>query len=189
MAYQPDPHPAQRHRRTIYTKRIRTLRDPMLEVFNQPNLDISAEKRDASTITPQAFTLMNSQHSVDRSIAMALRLEQHHNDLGSQVAEAFRLIYGRQPSLSERERVSRHVSEQTQRHTRMSITPQQLPPYTIRQMVDEKTGVLFYWVEDLDIYRDSFVSDKKVWDVSPHTRALADICLVLMNSNEFVYVY
>jgi hypothetical protein len=49
--------------------------------------------------------------------------------------------------------------------------------------------VLFYWVEDLDIYRDSFVSDKKVWDVSPHTRALADICLVLMNSNEFVYVY
>jgi hypothetical protein len=29
----------------------------------------------------------------------------------------------------------------------------------------------------------------KPWDVSAETRALADICLVLLNSNEFIYVY
>ena len=26
-------------------------------------------------------------------------------------------------------------------------------------------------------------------DVPPHTRALADVCLALLNSNEFAYVY
>ncbi len=189
MAYQPDPRPQQRHRRTIYTKRIRTLRDPMMEVFNQPNLDISAEKRDASTITPQAFTLMNSQNSLDRAVAMALRLEKDHDDLIAQVSAAFRLIYGRQPSLAERDMVLKHAALQLAHHKTMTVTPQHMPQYTIRQMVDEKTGVLFYWVEDLDIYRDTFIPDKKIWELSPHTRALADVCLVLMNSNEFIYVY
>jgi hypothetical protein len=28
----------------------------------------------------------------------------------------------------------------------------------------------------------------KPWDVSPETRALAALCLVLFNSNEFLYV-
>ena len=55
-------------------------------------------------------------------------------------------------------------------------------------MVEEMTGLNFYWVEDLDIYQD-YVADTKPWDVDPQTRALADLCLVLFNSNEFIYVY
>jgi hypothetical protein len=34
-----------------------------------------------------------------------------------------------------------------------------------------------------------FVPDKKYADVRPETRALAEVCLVLMNSNEFIYLY
>ena len=31
--------------------------------------------------------------------------------------------------------------------------------------------------------------DLKTWEVAPETRALADFCIVLFNSNEFIYVY
>ena len=51
------------------------------------------------------------------------------------------------------------------------------------------TGLRFFWVEDLDVYAEDYKSDLKPWDVSAETRALADICLVLLNSNEFIYVY
>jgi len=31
--------------------------------------------------------------------------------------------------------------------------------------------------------------DLKPWDVTAETRALAELCLVLFNSSEFVYIY
>jgi hypothetical protein len=49
------------------------------------------------------------------------------------------------------------------------------------------TGEEFEWEEELDGLRD-YQPDVKPWDVGPPTRALADLCLVLLNSNEFLYV-
>lgn len=54
-------------------------------------------------------------------------------------------------------------------------------------MVEEMTGEAYSWVEVLDRMAD-FQPDLKPWDVGPETRALADLCLVLMNTNEFLYV-
>jgi hypothetical protein len=54
-------------------------------------------------------------------------------------------------------------------------------------MVEELTGEAYSWEEELDQLPD-FQPDPKPWDVSAKTRALADVCLVLMNSNEFLYV-
>ena len=94
-AWQPSRTPAERNRRSIYTERIRTLRDPMMEVFNQPGLDTSCERRDASTITPQAFTLLNSRNSFDRALAFANRVKNEANgDIDQQVGLAFRLAAG-----------------------------------------------------------------------------------------------
>lgn len=42
LAYQPSQTPAERHRRTLYAFQCRTLGDPMLEVFNRPTSDLSA---------------------------------------------------------------------------------------------------------------------------------------------------
>ena len=50
------------------------------------------------------------------------------------------------------------------------------------------TGALHEWEELLDVYSDSFVADLQPSDVGPETRALASLCLVLFNSNEFLYV-
>ncbi len=187
-AYQPGRTPAERHRRTIYTERIRTLRNPMLEVFNQPGLDTSCERRDSSTITPQAFTLLNSQDSFNRSLAFAIRLADATDDVDEQLQLAFRVAFGREANSHEvdlcRKRYELALATHRE-HIPKKVDP---PTYVIREMVEEMTGLAFYWVEDLDVYED-FVPDVQPWDVSAEVRAMADVCLVLFNSNEFIYVY
>ena len=98
-AYQPHPLPRQRNRRTLYAERIRTLGDPMLEVFNKPGPDLSCERRDSSTIAPQAFTLLNSPIVHARALAMARRIERDApGKLAAQVARAFWLAKQRPPA-------------------------------------------------------------------------------------------
>ena len=50
------------------------------------------------------------------------------------------------------------------------------------------TGEKFSFQEKLPGYTD-FVPDLQPADCDAKTRALADICLVLLNSNEFAYLY
>jgi hypothetical protein len=70
-AYLPSKTPRERNRRTIYTFRYRTLPDPLLEVFNRPGCDISCERRDQTTVTPQALALLNSEFAQQRALAFA----------------------------------------------------------------------------------------------------------------------
>ena len=190
-AYQADPKPAQRNRRTLYAERIRTLSDPMLEVFNKPGPDVSCERRDTATIAPQAFTLMNSPINHARALAFAARLEKEKPDnLNLQIVRAFQLAYQRQPTVDEMKVCDAHIAKALAHHRANEPVKVEPPKYVIRQMVEEMTGLDFWWVEDLDIYSsNAYVPDLKPWDVKPHTRALAELCLVLFNSNEFVYVY
>ncbi len=75
-AWVPNPLPRQRHRRSLYALKLRGLRDPFMEVFNEPAPDFSCERRDVSTVTPQVFSLFNSQASYDRALAVAARLQR-----------------------------------------------------------------------------------------------------------------
>jgi len=187
-AYQPDRTPDRRNRRTIFTERIRTLRDPMLEVFNQPGFDTSCEARDASTITPQAFTLLNSENSFDRALALSKRLTETNDSPDEQIKNGFRLALGREATPNEVGRCRAHYQEMLALHNTKEPEKVELPKYIVREMVEEMTGLAFYWVEDLDVYED-YVPDLKPWNVSAEVRAMADVCLVLLNSNEFIYVY
>jgi len=187
-AYQPDRTPAERHRRTLYALKVRTLRDPALTVFDQPPPDQSCERRAASTVAPQALSLLNSQASHDRALALALRLEREADTPSGRIDRAFRLAFGRPATEAERDRALAHVAAQTDHH-RTRTPPAAPPPKEIeRALVEEQTGTKIRWRERLDIFED-YVPDLKPWDVGPETRALADLCLVLLNANEFVYVY
>ena len=53
---------------------------------------------------------------------------------------------------------------------------------------EEFSGKPFEYKEILPVF-ENYLSDKKASDVSAETRALADLCLMLFNSNEFMYVY
>ena len=57
-----------------------------------------------------------------------------------------------------------------------------------RDAVEENTGEKFRFNEPLHVYKD-FTPDLQPSDVDARTRVLADVCLVLFNSNEFSYVY
>ncbi|MEX2176794.1 MAG: DUF1553 domain-containing protein [Pirellulaceae bacterium] len=186
-AYLPSRTPAERNRRTIYAFRIRTLPDPLLEVFNRPGSEASCERRDETTVTPQVFALFNSEQAANRALAMAARLQREHASEEPRLAAAFQLVYGREISPAEQARCLAHLTKMTAHHRAHPPTPTELPTSVRRGMVEELTGEMVYWDEDLSPLKD-YQRDLLPWQVQPEVRALADVCLVLLNSNEFLYV-
>ncbi len=186
-AYQPMQQPEQRNRRTLYAFRYRTLSDPMLDVFNRPGSEISCERRDETTVTPQAFALFNGQFTHDRAIALAHKIKQETKSKPAAIDRIFQQIVLRAPESHERNLALKHVNEMQEYH--QSKPPQKvaLPTEVKREMIEELTGKSFSWTEKLDL-NENYVQDLKPWDVDAETRALAELCLVLMNSNEFIYL-
>ncbi len=123
-AYQPSTTPELRNRRTIYAYRVRGMADPMLELFNQPNPNDSCEMRDSAAVSPQAFTLLNSDVVTDRSIAFARRLQSDDKQLDDQIAAAFVRTLGRSPNSDEISRMKRYVTEMRAYHG--SVSPSQV---------------------------------------------------------------
>jgi hypothetical protein len=187
-AWQASPKPQQRHRRSLYVLRLRGLRDPFFEVFNDPSPENSCEARESSLVTPQVFSLFNSAASYDRALAFAARLERDADQADETIRQAFRIALGREASAAEVETCIAHWNEMTARHRELKFQTIELPRQITRQAVEENTGEPFQFHEQLEFHAD-FVPDLKPADVSAKTRGLAEVCLVLMNSNEFIYVY
>jgi len=187
-AWQPSPLPAQRHRRSIYALKIRGQLDPFMEVFNGPSPDLSCEARDASTVTPQVFALFNSEATLDRSLALATRAQRETQSREAAIARLFQLAYGRAPDSEELALCLDHWTAMTVKQRTLTFARPAHPREVLREAVEENTGEKFTFLEPLEVAAD-FVSDLKSVDASPETRALADVCLVLLNANEFAYVY
>ncbi len=127
-------------RRSIYTFARRNLRNPLFELFDRPDAQMSCARRNESTTAPQALMLLNSDfaHSIAAKLAADLN-EQHGSDAAALIADATLRCLSRQATKPEIEAGQKFLHKQT------SLTPN---------------------------FRD----------------ALADYCLALLNSNEFVYV-
>jgi mono/diheme cytochrome c family protein len=186
-AYQPSCTPDERNRRTIYAFRYRTLADPLLEVFNRPGSETSCEMRDETTVTPQVFALFNGQFAHDRALALAANLAKEHAEPKAQIAAAFERFYLRQPSDEETQLALAHLQKMTAHHRQHPAKKTSLPQTVKRTMVEEMTGLDVSWDEALDL-GEGYVRDLQPSDVSPSVQALADLCLVLINSNEFLYL-
>jgi mono/diheme cytochrome c family protein len=186
-AYQPSPTSAERNRRTLYAFRIRTLADPMLEVFNRPGSETSCEHRDATTVTPQVFSLMNGDFVNNRALAFAASLEKSAPTLKGRIELAFRRAFGRAPTSDELKSCEAHFNKMVAHHRANTPKPVELPTKVKRHMVEEMTGEDFFWDEELDVLKN-YQRDLMPWQAGAETRALAEVCLVLLNANEFVYV-
>jgi len=185
-AWVPNPLPSQRHRRSLYALKIRGVRDPFMEVFNEPGPDFSCEAREVSTVTPQVFSLFNGQASYDRALALAHRVLKEQPQ--APIARLFHLAYGRPPTAEEHSACESHWQQMQEKQKSLSFTQTRPPLEITRDAVEENTGEKFSFRESLPAYAD-FIPDLQPSDVDARTRALADVCLVLMNSNEFAYVY
>jgi hypothetical protein len=186
-SYVPNPKPEQRNRRTIYAHKTRGHRDPFLETFNQPNTELSCEMRDKSNITPQAFTLFNGEETRDRSLAFASRVLNETNDDEQAIQRAFRLAFGRNPSSRELRVSLDHWKQMTKQQTALNFEPQVFPNEVIREAQEENTGENFEFTETLFVFKD-YIPDLQPHQLDAKTRALADICLALLNANEFIYI-
>jgi hypothetical protein len=95
--------PAQANRRSVYIFVRRNLRYPMLQAFDNANSFESAHTR-VNTVTPsQALDLMNDELMLQWSRALADRVAAQAGtaNAGAQIARAFKLAYGREPSADE----------------------------------------------------------------------------------------
>ncbi|KAF0178860.1 MAG: hypothetical protein FD161_1619 [Limisphaerales bacterium] len=194
-AWQPSPKPEQRHRRSLYALKLRGAGDPFYEVFNAPSPDLSCEARDASTVTPQVFALFNSQATYDRALAFANRLvteagaKSATGNRQSQIlTRAFELAFNRAPKPDELKTCLVHWDAMTERHRTLKFEKPAPPRSVTREAVEENTGEKFKFTEPLEVAAD-FVPDLQPADASPELRGLAEVCLVLLNANEFAYVY
>lgn len=188
-AHQPSRTPAERNRRTIYAYRVRGQADPFLEIMNLPNPNESCEMRDAASVSPQAFTLLNSDMITDRSIAFALRLiAEKPKDSSSWIRRAMQLAYGRLPTQDEEASLQEYLKEMQAYHSTTKPKKVDYPTQVTRSLVEEFTGKPFEFIEKLNVFED-YQPDPKPWTVDADTRALADVCLLLFNSNEFIYLY
>ena len=187
-AYQPDSTPEKRNRRTIYAYRVRGMANPFLELFNQPNPNDSCEMRDSAAVSPQAFTLLNSEMITDRSIAFAKNLKEASSDQEEQITQAFKRALGRSPDGVEMNRLTKYMAEMEEYHRAVEPESTEYPTKITRSLVEEFSGDTFEYREILPAF-ESYQSDLKASDVDPETRALADICLLLFNTNEFAHVY
>jgi hypothetical protein len=109
LLYKPDqwevtPGESSRHRRSVYLIAKRNLRVPLLETFDQPDLQTSCGRRSSSTHAPQALELLNGSVANELADALASRLEREAGtSTDARVELAFRLAAGRRPTEREQQ--------------------------------------------------------------------------------------
>lgn len=187
-AWTPNPKPEQRNRRSLYVLKLRGLIDPMLDVFNAPSPDFSCERRESSIVTPQVFTLFNSDNSHARALALANRIMSETKSDHDAISRCFQLAFLREPTDDELNDCLTHWKDVESTLSEKADAATLVPLSLRREAVEENTGEKFLFDEKLYSNTD-FVPDLEPAQVNRHIRALADVCLVLLNSNEFVYVY
>ncbi|MDG2013767.1 MAG: hypothetical protein P8J33_09695, partial [Pirellulaceae bacterium] len=95
---------------------------------------------------------------------------------------------GREPTTDEKKLFMRHWKTLESKLPAEARPSPEIPLKVQREAVEENTGERFTFAEQL-FSNSEFEPDVQPSDVPRHIRALADICLVILNSNEFVYVY
>ncbi|QDT16203.1 PSD1 and planctomycete cytochrome C domain-containing protein [Alienimonas californiensis] len=186
-AYQPSPEPEIRNRRTVYAYLVRGQADPLLETFGQPGPNDSCELRETAATVPQAFTLLNGDAVNDRAAAMAARIAEEDVRGPDAVDRAFELALGRPATAVERERLVDFLAAAAEEHAHAAPQPPTYPTRIMRSLVEEFSGEPFEYEEILPTFA-AYDPGVKPADLPPAQRALADVCLLLFNSNEFAYV-
>ncbi|HVC94140.1 MAG TPA: DUF1553 domain-containing protein, partial [Pirellulales bacterium] len=153
--------PAEAARRSIYVFVKRTLLVPELEVLDFPDTNGTCEQRQVSTVAPQALTFFNGEFIHEQAGYFAKRLMTEAADPAARIELAYALAISRPPSDMERATITEFLARQEEQVLRDAQTAGQTP------------------AGQLD-------AEKGASDAAQ--QALAAFCLVLLNTNEFVYL-
>jgi len=99
----PEGDSADQWRRSIYIYQKRTLPNPMLQVFDLPDMSQSFGARYVSTVPTQALQLMNDDFVLNQAQLFADRVKKEAgNDVAKQVDLAYRIALTRPPTEREK---------------------------------------------------------------------------------------
>lgn len=148
-------------RRSIYVFARRNLRYPLFDAFDRPDANNSCPERGISITAPQALLMLNSEDSLKRARELAgLIRDRAGTDPKQQVDLLIRRALGRQPQADEQETLVAFLKAQQELlRKEQRAADQLLLPLGKTEFQDSYAGA-----------------------------ALTDLCLAVLNSNEFVYV-
>jgi hypothetical protein len=150
-----------RNRRSIYVFVRRNMRYPMFETFDMPDTHESCSRRNTTTSPLQALTMMNNKLTLEWAQSMAARvITSSGSDSEKQIQNAYLLAYARSPSSKELNLAKNFLADQS--------------------------GIILERAEsgeELALPADSPDTISK-----GKAAALVDLCHMLLNSNEFVYL-
>lgn len=150
----------ERNRRSIYVFAKRNLRYPLFSVFDAPDANETCARRHVTTTAPQALMLLNSRLTLEMAQALAGRLlRETEGNVEKAVERAWWLTLARGPETKERTLAEKFLREQTE---------------AMRQRLAQKQPVA------LPVPAPS--------GDSAQAGALVQLCHVLLNINEFVYL-
>ena len=96
--------PAEHTRRAVYIRARRSFTFPTLDKFDLPDSGASCQRRDVTTVAPQALWLLNNQTAFRQAMQLADRLVRKHGaEPAAWVEGAWRLALGRRPSEEEKQ--------------------------------------------------------------------------------------
>jgi hypothetical protein len=149
-------------RRSTYLFNKRNVRQPMLEALDQPDTLNSCASRPVSTFAPQALILMNGPFVQEQGKALAVKLVKERGpDATKQIEALYRRTVGRAPRPEELKLANGFLDTQTE---------------TIRDRLRARLPV------GIDAKALPAGADLA------RVRALADLCVVIFNTHEFVYI-
>jgi hypothetical protein len=176
--------PEEQRRRSIYMFSKRSLLLPLMTVFDFADTTLPCAQRNVSTVAPQALALLNNEFVHAQSDALARRaVREAGSDQGAQIDRAWWLALSREPTRQERAAALAHLAAQRARFaveltTKGTSVPAEgaqpaMPPaaYAGNPAAGAADGPA----------KSSVVTD-------PDHLALASLCHVLLNLNEFIYV-
>lgn len=102
-------------RRSVFVIKRRTERLSILDTFDRPRMSPNCVERSVSTVAPQALMLLNNAMVHDLGKSTAGRVQQHNQDLESQISFIYQLTLSRSPSAIE-QTTMRATAEQLKKH-------------------------------------------------------------------------
>ena len=99
------------NRRTIYRIGVQSLREPLLDSLDCPDLSTKTPVRGTTTTPIQALALMNDPFVQRQAKFFAERLSnQYGEDHAQSAVQAYQLALGRYPELAEIKRATKHIN-------------------------------------------------------------------------------
>lgn len=179
--------PADQVRRTIYVFQRRSVVLPIVDAFDGADMSGACPRRAATTIAPQALVLLNSPFTLQQSQRFASRVRREAGEEpASQVDRAFVLALGRHPHPSELKSCLAFLTRQAALYRRPLQTNEHSTATGGKAASTTTTAYLGPGNAGSPAGQGAAANPGA--GNSGRAAALTDLCHVLFNTNEFVYL-